>query len=76
MTNAITIYGDSEEIVSFSKRIKDMVPGGKNLQDSEARALAQVAMVTSRPKKPAGKMRTGRLLSRYARAKKRDTRVM
>lgn len=46
MTNAITIYGDSEEIVNFAKRIKDMVPGGKNLQDSEARALAQVSIVT------------------------------
>lgn len=39
-------YGDREEVLSLAKRIKVMVPGGNQLNDSEAQALAQVSIVT------------------------------
>jgi hypothetical protein len=42
----ITVYSDSEEVVNLAKRIKVMVPGGRNLRDDEAQALAQVSLAT------------------------------
>lgn len=43
----ITTYGDSLDVISLAKRIKVMVPGGKNLNDNEAQALAQVSIATN-----------------------------
>lgn len=43
----ISTYGDSFDVISLAKRIKIMVPGGKNLNDNEAQALAQVAIATN-----------------------------
>lgn len=43
----IQSYGESDDIYSLAKRIKAMVPGGSKLADNEARALAQVALVTN-----------------------------
>lgn len=46
-TAVIQSYGESDDIYSLAKRIKVMVPGGNKLQDAEAQALAQVALVTN-----------------------------
>ena len=46
-TLVVASYSDATEVISLAKRIKLMVPGGKNLRDDEAQALAQVALVTN-----------------------------
>lgn len=43
----ISTYGDNLDVVSLARRIKIMVPGGKNLNDNEAQALAQVSIATN-----------------------------
>lgn len=40
------VYGEKTELTALANRIKTMVPGGKNLNDSEAMAFAQVAHLT------------------------------
>lgn len=42
----LTTYGDTADIVSLSRRIKVMVPGGNKLGDNEAQALAQLSLIT------------------------------
>lgn len=37
-------YGDRQTIATFAKRIKAMLPGGKNLTETQAMALAQYAI--------------------------------
>lgn len=46
MKLVVGTYGDRDEVLSLAKRIKVMVPGGSQLGDSEAQALAQVSIVT------------------------------
>lgn len=43
----VSTYGDNLDVVSLARRIKIMVPGGKNLSDNEAQALAQVSIATN-----------------------------
>ena len=45
-TAVIQSYGQEDDVYTLAKRIKVMVPGGNKLQDAEAKALAQVALVT------------------------------
>lgn len=42
----VSTYGESADVISLSRRIKIMVPGGNKLTDNEAQALAQVSLVT------------------------------
>jgi len=48
MTDAIELYGATNEILEMAKRYKTALPGGDKLQQSEVVALAQIAKIIER----------------------------
>ena len=46
MSNAIQVYGTSEEIMRMAKRFKTALRGGDKLNENEVVALAQIAKIT------------------------------
>jgi len=47
MTNALAIHGTNQELDTMAGRFKVALRGGDKLANNEARALAQISMVTN-----------------------------